>query len=217
MAVSGPTTATANDQFFRALMEETWQPAARTVPAYFDRASYIEALAQSVERVYPTEADAPDVLVCSYHGVPERYLMQGDPYHCQCQKTTRLLRERLGWEKDRVVTTFQSKFGPEEWLKPYTVEEVARLAEAGKKRIAVMAPAFSADCLETLEEINEEIRESFEEAGIAVNRLALSASDDKTGALAERFLGGRVEFSSDPADGTTFRVSLPADVPGPPA
>ncbi len=162
---SGPTTATANDQFFRALMDETWQPAARTVPAYYDRESYIEALAQSVERVYPTEAEAPDVLVCSYHGVPERYLMQGDPYHCQCQKTTRLLRERLGWSKDGVVTTFQSKFGPEEWLKPYTVEEVARLAEAGKTRIAVMAPAFSADCIETLEEINEEIQESFVHAG----------------------------------------------------
>jgi protoporphyrin/coproporphyrin ferrochelatase len=162
---SGPTTATANDQFLRTLMEETWQPAARTVPAYHDRASYIEALAQSVERAYPSEAEAPDVLVCSYHGVPERYLMQGDPYHCQCQKTTRLLRERLGWEKDRVITTFQSKFGPEEWLKPYTVEEVARLAEAGKKRIAVIAPAFSSDCIETLEEINEEIQESFTEAG----------------------------------------------------
>jgi ferrochelatase len=91
--------------------------------------------------------------------------MEGDPYHCQCQKTTRLLRERLGWPKDRIVTTFQSRFGPEEWLKPYTVEEVARLAESGKKRIAVIAPAFSADCIETLEEINEEIRESFEHAG----------------------------------------------------
>ncbi|HHC29387.1 MAG TPA: ferrochelatase [Rhodobacterales bacterium] len=162
---SGPTTATANDQFFRALMDEIWQPAARTVPAYFDRASYIDALAQSVERVYPSEAEAPDVLVCSYHGVPQRYLTQGDPYHCQCQKTTRLLRERLGWAKDRVITTFQSKFGPEDWLQPYTVEEVARLAEAGKTSIAVMAPAFSADCIETLEEINEEIQESFIEAG----------------------------------------------------
>ena len=162
---SGPTTATANDQLFRALMEVTWQPATRTVPAYYDRPSYIEALAQSVERVYPTEAEAPDRLVCSYHGMPERYLTQGDPYHCQCQKTTRLLRERLGWSEERVVTTFQSVFGPEEWLKPYTVDEVARLAEAGHKKIAVMAPAFSADCLETLEEINEEIRESFEEAG----------------------------------------------------
>ena len=107
----------------------------------------------------------PDVLVCSYHGLPFRYLTEGDPYHCQCQKTTRLLRERLGWEKERVITTFQSRFGPEEWLKPYTVEEVARLAQAGKTRIAVIAPAFSADCIETLEEINEEIRESFEHAG----------------------------------------------------
>jgi ferrochelatase len=162
---SGPTTATANDQFFRALMQEKWQPAARTAPAYFDRPSYIEALAQSVERAYPTEAEAPDVLVCSYHGVPERYLKEGDPYHCQCQKTTRLLRERLGWAKDRIITTFQSKFGPEEWLKPYTVEEVARLAKVGKTNIAVIAPAFSSDCIETLEEIQEEIQDSFKDAG----------------------------------------------------
>ena len=91
--------------------------------------------------------------------------MEGDPYHCQCQKTTRLLRERLGWDKTEIITTFQSKFGPEEWLQPYTVEEVARQAEQGNKNIAVCAPAFSADCIETLEEINEEIKESFEEAG----------------------------------------------------
>ena len=91
--------------------------------------------------------------------------MEGDPYHCHCQKTTRLLKERLGWADSDIVTTFQSRFGPEEWLQPYTVEEVARLAEGGKKRIAVIAPAFSSDCIETLEEINEEIRESFEEAG----------------------------------------------------
>jgi ferrochelatase len=162
---SGPTTATANDELFRALMGETWQPALRNVPAYFDRPSYIEALAGSVEAAFPDAAQAPDVLVCSYHGMPERYLTQGDPYHCQCQKTTRLLAERLGWGEGRIVTSFQSKFGPEEWLKPYTVEEVARLAQAGKKRIAVIAPAFSADCLETLEEINGEIRESFLAAG----------------------------------------------------
>ncbi len=162
---AGATTATANDQFFRALMDEKWQPTVRTVPAYFEDPAYIEALAQSVERAYAEMDEKPDVLVASYHGVPKRYLMEGDPYHCQCQKTTRLLRERLGWDKDKIVTTFQSRFGPEEWLKPYTVEEVARLAETGKKRIAVIAPAFSADCIETLEEINEEIRESFEEAG----------------------------------------------------
>ena len=162
---SGATTATANDQFFRSLIDEKWQPEVRTVPAYFDRPDYIEALAGSVEHAYAAMEQTPDVLVCSYHGVPKRYLLEGDPSHCQCQKTTRLLKERLGWSDDRIVTTFQSRFGPEEWLKPYTVEEVARLAETGKKNIAVMAPAFSADCIETLEEINEEIRESFLEAG----------------------------------------------------
>ncbi len=162
---AGATSATANDQFFRALMKETWQPAARIVPPYFDDPAYVEALAQSVEQAYAGLETRPDVLVASYHGVPKRYLMQGDPYHCQCQKTSRLLRERLGWPETELVTTFQSRFGPEEWLQPYTVEEVARLAESGKKRIAVIAPAFSSDCVETLEEINEEIRESFEHAG----------------------------------------------------
>ena len=97
--------------------------------------------------------------------MPKRYLMQGDPYHCQCQKTTRLLKERLGWDDTQILTTFQSVFGPEEWLRPYTVEHVAELAKQGKKNIAVIAPAFSADCIETLEEIQEEICEAFEEAG----------------------------------------------------
>lgn len=162
---AGATWATANDQFFRALMEEKWQPAVRVVPPYFDQPPYIDALAQSVERAYATKANKPQILVCSYHGVPERYLLEGDPYHCQCLKTTRLLRERLNWDKAAITSTFQSRFGPEEWLKPYTVEEVARLAKAGIKRLAICAPAFSADCIETLEEINEEIRESFEHAG----------------------------------------------------
>ncbi|KJZ19385.1 ferrochelatase [Loktanella sp. S4079] len=163
---AGATSATANDQFFRALMEEKWQPTARIVEPYFEEPSYIEALAQSIETAYAAAEKKPEKLICSYHGVPERYLHEGDPYHCQCQKTTRLLKERLGWDDTQIVTTFQSKFGPEEWLKPYTVEEVARLAkEEGVKNIAVCAPAFSADCIETLEEINEEIKESFEHAG----------------------------------------------------
>ena len=163
---AGATSATANDQFFRALMEEKWQPTARVVDPYFADDGYIEALAASVRKGYETAEVKPDVLVCSYHGVPKRYLMEGDPYHCQCQKTTRLLKEKLGWADTDIITTFQSKFGPEEWLKPYTVEEVARLVEEeNKKSIAVIAPAFSSDCIETLEEINEEIKESFEEAG----------------------------------------------------
>ena len=162
---AGATSATANDAFFAALMKEKRQPAARTVPEYFDHPAYIEALAQSVERAYAALDHKPDVLVTSYHGMPIRYLMEGDPYHCQCAKTTRLLRERLGWDKGSIEVTFQSVFGREEWLKPYTVNHVAELAKHGKKRIAVMAPAFSADCIETLEEINGEIRESFEHAG----------------------------------------------------
>lgn len=162
---AGATSATAADQLFRVLMKEKWQPAVRVVAPYFDRPDYIEALAQSIEAAYDTAETRPELLVCSYHGVPKRYLMEGDPYHCQCQKTTRLLKERLGWDDTQIITTFQSKFGPEEWLQPYTVEKVADLAKEGHTNIAVCAPAFSADCIETLEEINEEIHESFEEAG----------------------------------------------------
>jgi ferrochelatase len=162
---AGATSATACDKFFAALAKEKWQPVARIVEPYFERPDYIEALAQSIERAYAAAETKPELLVCSYHGVPKRYLLEGDPYHCHCQKTTRLLKERLGWADTEIMTTFQSIFGREEWLKPYTVEEVARQAEAGVKNIAICAPAFSADCIETLEEINEEIKESFEEAG----------------------------------------------------
>jgi ferrochelatase len=108
---SATTTATANDELFRALMKERWQPAVRTAPAYFDRPSYIEALAQSVEHVYAALEVQPDLLLATYHGMPVRYLKEGDPYHCQCQKTSRLLRERLGWTEGKVVTAFQSVFG----------------------------------------------------------------------------------------------------------
>lgn len=159
------TTATANDEFYRSLMLERWQPATRIVPEYFDEPSFVEALARSVEEAYAGLENEPDILVASYHGLPERYLMEGDPYHCHCRKTTRLLKGRLGWEDERIATAFQSRFGREEWLKPYTVEKVAELARSGKKRIAVVAPAFSADCIETLEEIDGEIRESFLDAG----------------------------------------------------
>lgn len=162
---AGATSATANDAFFRALMTEKRQPAARTVAEYFEHPLYIDAMAGSVEAAYAKLDHRPDALVASYHGMPKRYLMSGDPYHCQCQKTSRLLQERLGWEKGGIVTTFQSVFGPEEWLKPYTVKHVAELAKQGKKRIAVIAPAFSADCIETLEEIQGEIQEAFLHAG----------------------------------------------------
>ena len=160
---AGATTATANDQFFRALMTQKWQPAARTVPAYFDRPDYIAALAASVRRALGDQP--PRKLVASYHGMPKRYLAEGDPYHCQCQKTSRLLRAALGWDEGVIDTTFQSVFGTEEWLRPYTVQHVAELAKQGITEIAVISPAFSADCIETLEEIQGEIREAFVHAG----------------------------------------------------
>ena len=162
---AGATSATANDSLFRSLMKITWQPSVRTIEPYFQHPSYINVLAESVNSAYRQLNEKPDVLVTSYHGVPKRYLMQGDPYHCQCQKTTRLLKEKLGWKDEEIMTTFQSKFGPEEWLQPYTVKRVAELAKNGIRNIAVIAPAFASDCIETLEEINEEIRESFESSG----------------------------------------------------
>lgn len=162
---AGATSATANDAFFKALGKEKRQPAVRTVAEYFDHPLYIKALANSVVEAYAKLDHKPDVLVTSYHGMPQRYLMEGDPYHCQCMKTTRLLREFLGWEKGSIDVSFQSVFGREVWLKPYTVEHVAELAKAGKTRIAVMAPAFSADCIETLEEVKGEICEAFLHAG----------------------------------------------------
>jgi ferrochelatase len=162
---AGATSATANDQFFRALMKETWQPVPRIVAPYYDNPKFIEALANSVTKSFAQAEKQPETLLVSYHGMPKRYLTQGDPYYCQCIKTSRLLRDHLGWTEDQLTTSFQSKFGPEEWIGPATVEEVARLAKTGKKNIAVIAPAFSSDCIETLEEIEEEIRDSFLEAG----------------------------------------------------
>ncbi len=162
---ASPTTATANDHAFRTLMRLKWQPAIRTVPAYFEHPAYLEALANSVREAYDAAETPPEVLVASYHGVPKRFLTEGDPYHCQCQKTTRLLRERLGWEESAIQTAFQSQFGPEAWVGPPTVDHVAELARQGRKHIAVISPAFASDCVETLEEINEEIRESFLAAG----------------------------------------------------
>lgn len=156
------TTATANDAAFRALMELRRQPAIRTVPAYYAEPAYIDALAQSVERASAALPESPTALVASYHGLPQSYVAKGDPYEGQCRETSRLLAARLGRE---VRTSFQSRFGPEEWLKPYTVEYVAELARQGHRRIAVLAPGFAADCVETLEEINGEIREAYLHAG----------------------------------------------------
>jgi ferrochelatase len=159
------TTATAYDEAFRALLKERWQPAIRTAPPYHDEERYIEALARSIERHLASLSWRPEVLLTSFHGLPKRYLLLGDPYHCQCAKTARLLRERLGWDEQELRLTFQSRFGREEWLRPYTDETVRSLAQKGVKNLAIVAPGFAADCLETLEEIAIAARESFLEHG----------------------------------------------------
>lgn len=162
---SATTTATANDQLFRALMKIRNAPAVRTVPPYHDEPVYIDALAQSLLGHLAALDFEPEVVLASYHGLPKVNLDKGDPYHCHCLKTTRLLRERLGWDKHRLQTTFQSRFGAQEWLQPYTDKTVERLAKEGIKRIAIVNPGFSADCIETLEEIDGEVREVFLHAG----------------------------------------------------
>ncbi|WP_043610759.1 ferrochelatase [Ensifer sp. ZNC0028] len=159
------TTATVNDKAFEALLKMRWQPALRTVPPYHDDPVYIDALATSIERHLATLDWEPEVVLTSFHGIPKSYFDKGDPYYCQCQKTARLLREKLGWAKDKLQVTFQSRFGPEEWLQPYTDKTVEKLAQDGVKRIAVLNPGFVSDCLETLEEIAEQAAESFHHNG----------------------------------------------------
>ncbi|MBN8243990.1 ferrochelatase [Nitratireductor aquimarinus] len=162
---SATTTATVNDKFFEALMKMRFQPAIRTVPSYQDEPVYIEALARSIETHLASLDFEPEVVIASYHGIPQSYFQRGDPYHCHCQKTSRLLRERLGWDEKKLMTCFQSRFGPEEWLQPYTDKTVEKLAKEGVKSIAVFNPGFVSDCLETLEEIAGEAGEIFHEAG----------------------------------------------------
>jgi ferrochelatase len=162
---SATTTATANDKAFEVLSKMRWQPAVRTAPAYFDDPKYVETLARSIEEGVAKLNFVPDLVITSYHGMPVEYLERGDPYHCQCLKTTRLVREHLGWDKDRLMVTFQSRFGRAKWLEPYTDVTLAALPGRGIKKIAILAPAFSADCIETLEEIAMQGRETFMHAG----------------------------------------------------
>lgn len=158
---SAATSATACDHAFRALMEMRWQPTIRVSPPYHDDPVYIEALVSAMRKDLARLTFEPEVILVSFHGVPKSYLMKGDPYHCHCAKTWRLMREAFGWPEERFRMSFQSRFGPEEWLKPYTDMTVKGLAESGVKRIALVAPGFSADCLETLEELDGENREIF--------------------------------------------------------
>jgi ferrochelatase len=156
------TTATANDKAFAELAKMRWQPALRTLPPYHDDPAYIDALAESIEAGVAALDFEPDALIASFHGMPKRTLELGDPYHCHCQKTGRLLGERLG---KPLIVSFQSRFGPAKWLEPATDMTLEELPETGVKKVAIFAPGFSADCLETLEELAIRGRESFEEKG----------------------------------------------------
>lgn len=159
------TSATACDKAFETLMQMRWQPAARVAAPWHDDPTYIDALAKTI-RAKQAEIDfEPDMIIASFHGVPKSYLLKGDPYHCQCMKTGRLLRETLGLSKDKFMVCFQSRFGNEEWLKPYLIDTMGELPAKGIKKVLVIAPGFAADCLETLEEIEGENREHFMEHG----------------------------------------------------
>ena len=158
------TTATVNDELCKWMLERRWQPAVRTVPPWHDNKLYIQELAKSV-RAAVRKHGRPDELVVSFHGIPKSYHLAGDPYHCHCMKTARLLREELGWKTANFHATFQSRFGKEPWLQPYTDESVVAMARRGGRHVMVIAPGFVADCLETLDELANELSEEFIEAG----------------------------------------------------
>ena len=156
------TTATANDLAFGTLATMRWQPALRTLPPYHDAPEYIDALHASIEKQLAGLDFTPDRLLLSYHGMPERTLRKGDPYHCHCRKTSRLLAERLSIPTD---TAFQSRFGRDKWLEPATEDVLAAYPAQGVRKIAIAAPGFSADCIETIEELGIRGKETFVEAG----------------------------------------------------
>ncbi len=158
------TTATVCDEVYRSLMKMRWQPSLQVIPHYESEPLYIKAIAVSIKKAMNQIDWMPDVIVASYHGVPKKYFDKGDPYHCYCHKTTRLLVEHMKINIP-IITTFQSRFGPEEWLKPYTDETIDNLPNEGKKKILVICPGFASDCVETLEEISIEAKESFMENG----------------------------------------------------
>lgn len=162
---SASTTATANDQAFRALMGMRHAPAVRTLPPFHDDPAYIEALATSLRTQVEALDFEPQMVLLSFHGLPKSYFMKGDPYHCHCAKTARLVSEHLGWPDGMIRLTFQSRFGPAEWLQPYTDKTLEALPAQGITRVAVATPGFISDCVETLEEIAIEGAEEFHAAG----------------------------------------------------
>ncbi len=162
---SAATSATVCDEVFRVLSEKRAQPTLRVTPPYYEDPSYIEALAVSIDTHLKSLPFVPELIVASFHGMPQKYIDQGDPYQAQCVATTDALRKQMGLDAAKLILTFQSRFGFDEWLQPYTDKTIAQLAKDGVRRIAVVTPGFSADCLETLEEIAQENAEIFEQNG----------------------------------------------------
>jgi ferrochelatase len=177
------TTATVCDEVFRVLSSMRFQPTLRVAAPYFAEPVYIDALAASLNAALAKLAFKPEVIIASYHGMPESYVAKGDPYFKQCAETTALLRKKLKFNDERLIMTFQSRFGTAEWIKPYTDATVKSLAERGVKSLAIITPGFSADCLETLEEIAMENAEIFRHAG-GENFAAIPCLNDTPGGMA---------------------------------
>ena len=158
------TTATVCDEVYRTLMKMRWQPSLQIIPHYESEPLYIQAIVNSINHKLNSIEWKPDLILASYHGIPKKYFDKGDPYHCYCHKTSRLIKETFN--KDiPILTTFQSRFGPQEWLQPYTDKTLENLPKEGKKKVLVISPGFSSDCVETLEEISIQGKESFLKAG----------------------------------------------------
>ena len=160
---ASPTTATVCDEVFRSLMNLRWQPSLRVVSHYEENPLYINAIVNSIKKKISNINWKPDLIIASYHGIPKKYFDKGDPYHCYCMKTTRLIREKF--KKIEIMTTFQSRFGPQEWLTPYTDKTFEEIPKQGKKNILVICPGFASDCVETLEEIAIQGKETFINSG----------------------------------------------------
>ena len=160
---AAPTTATVCDEVYKTLMKMRWQPSLQIIPHYESEPLYIAALVNSLNKKISEISWKPDLIIASYHGIPKKYFEKGDPYHCYCQNTTRLLSEKF--TNIDIKTTFQSRFGPQDWLKPYTDKTLEGLPKEGKKNVLVICPGFSSDCVETLEEISIQGKKSFLDNG----------------------------------------------------
>ena len=179
---SAATTATALDKAFDTFRAMRWQPAIRSLPPYFDDNAYIDALAASLKKHLASLSWKPDLILASFHGLPKSYFVAGDPYHCHCMKTARLLAERLKLPRDKLQVVFQSRFGRAEWLQPYAQATVEELPGRGIKNLVMIMPGFSADCVETLEEVAIGLAETFHEKG-GVNFSAAPCLNDSEPSL----------------------------------